>query len=146
MKTGQLSTEYLVILGVVVVIALIVITVLGGFIDIGAGAGTQATKAYWQSADIGILSWNLVETGNSAIVVRNNQEYNIKVNKIGVGTDTITDDFTLPAGKTKTVTAALTCTKGDAYAYQVYFEYDDVKHGITGLNFTGTKNLEGTCN
>ncbi|MBU0761533.1 MAG: class III signal peptide-containing protein [Candidatus Altiarchaeota archaeon] len=147
MKKGQLSTEYLVILGVVVILALIVISVLGGFIDIGAGASSNAAKAYWGSADIGLTNWQVAETGDSSFAVRNNMDYTITVKKMSVGGVSTTSAFTLPAGKSQTVTiASIGCTKGSPYSYLVYFEYDDAQHSITDLNYTGAKNIEGTCN
>ncbi len=147
---GQLSTEYLVILAVVVIVALIVVTVLGGFIDIGGGASSQASRAYWRGADIGILNWKVSPTGtDSDFVLRNNLDYTIEVTEMTVGGETVIsgsgDTVTLPPGNSQTVSADIdACTSG-AYSLAVSITYDDVQHGITDLKFDGVKNLEGTC-
>jgi uncharacterized protein (UPF0333 family) len=148
-EKGQLSTEYLVILAVVVVIALIVVTVLGGFVDIGGGASSQASKAYWRSADIALVNWKVSPSGTASdFVIRNNLDYSIKITSMTVGTTNIVSgsNVTLSAGKTSTITAtAAFCTSGNAYSLPVTVTYDDVQHGITGMQFQGVKNLEGTC-
>ena len=148
-KKGQLSTEYLVILAVVVIVALIVVTVLGGFIDIGGGASSQASKAYWRGADIGILNWKIVPSGaDSDFVVRNNMDYTIKITQMDIGTGDIIggNNVTVVAGKSATITEDINvCTSGSAYSLPVSVTYDDVQHGITGLKFDGVKNIEGSC-
>jgi len=147
MRKGQLSTEYLVILAVVVIVSLIVVTVLGGFIDIGGGATSQAAKAYWRGADVGILNWR-VANGTSEFVLRNNQDYRIKLTDMRIGGVDVpaANDIILNVGKTATVshTTGL-CIPGRAYSLNVSFTYDDVDHSINNLKFDGTKNLDGTC-
>ncbi|MFH1403727.1 MAG: hypothetical protein ABIH11_05600 [Candidatus Altiarchaeota archaeon] len=146
---GQLSTEYLVILAVVVIVALIVVTVLGGFIDIGTGAGAQAAKGYWRSADIGILNWKVSSTaGGSEFMVRNNLDYRIEISDVSVDGASVHSTATvLTAGQSKkfTLTGTLCSAAGDQYAMPVKFTYKDVDNDISGLTFTGTKNIEGNC-
>jgi len=149
---GQLSTEYLVILAVVVIVALIVVTVLGGFIDIGGGAATQASKAYWRGSDLGLLNWQVVASGTSTFVVRNNQDYTVKITQMSVGGDnllagTTSSYVTIVAGKSATLTGTLPspCTAGQSYSLPVVFTYNDADHNINGLTFTGVKNIEGIC-
>jgi len=150
MRKGQLSTEYLVILAVVVVVALIVVTVLGGFIDLGGGASATASKAYWRSADIGMTTWRMVPApALSTFVIRNNQDFTLQVNEMTVATASVIgagEAVTLSPGKTATITSAVSgCTAGNAYNMEVAFQYNDVTHGINNIEFTGIKNIEGTC-
>ncbi|MFH1055375.1 MAG: hypothetical protein V1744_04705 [Candidatus Altiarchaeota archaeon] len=147
---GQLSTEYLVILAVVVIVALIVVTVLGGFIDIGGGASSQASKAYWRGSDIGMLNWNMKPSGASSdFVLRNNLDYTIKVTQMTVGDQTVIGDgganVTITPGKTSVVSKDINACVSGPYSLAVSFTYDDVQHGINGIEFDGVKNLEGTC-
>ena len=145
---GQLSTEYLVILAVVVIIALIVVTVLSGFIDIGGGASAQASRAYWRGADIGLVNWKISKSGtDSEFVVRNNLDYSIKITEMKVGgADIIAgDNVTIVPGKTSTVAQDINVCSGGSYSLPVSVTYDDVQHSINGLKFDGVKNLEGTC-
>ncbi len=151
MDKGQLSTEYLVILAVVVIVALIVVTVLGGFIDIGAGAGIQASKSYWRGAEMGILNWKVVESGVSYFTIRNNQDYTIVISSMTVGNPgvvvTEAANLVLLVGKTETVKRDLgsACVADQPYALEVAFVFDDRDNAITGIEFTGTKKIEGIC-
>ncbi len=49
-KKGQGSTEYLVALVVVLVIAVIAIALLGGFTPFGTQTTIEQSQAYWQGA------------------------------------------------------------------------------------------------
>ncbi|MFH1403728.1 MAG: hypothetical protein ABIH11_05605 [Candidatus Altiarchaeota archaeon] len=147
---GQLSTEYLVILAVVVVIALIVVTVLGGFIDIGSGAGSKASKAYWRGADIGILNWRMSSTGDSRFTLRNNMDYSIKMDSMTVEGNQVSGavDKIIEPGATINVNGDMTalCVKaGDTYSVGIVFQFDDKDHSIDDLTFKGLKKLEGSC-
>ncbi len=156
MDKGQLSTEYLVILAVVVIVALIVVTVLGGFIDIGAGAGVQASKSYWRGADIGLLNWKVALAGSSSyFTVRNNLDYTIQITSFTVDGVTVIGggggmvSLTLNPGQSRTVNQDIsTCAAGSAgspYAAAVSVIYTDVDHTIADLKFDGVKKIEGTC-
>ena len=53
---GQAATEYLIILAVVVIIALIVVGVLGAFPALSSGITKQQSEAYWINAEGCLLS------------------------------------------------------------------------------------------
>jgi hypothetical protein len=144
---AQASTEYLVILAVVIIVALVVVAVLGGFIDIGRGAGEQAGKTYWRSADIGLMDWVMDNSGADTLAVRNNLDYKINVTAISVGgTNVDVTDLELDSGETGTQTGAWSnCTTGSSYSLPVIFTYDNTEYNITGKTFAGIKNIEGTC-
>lgn len=145
-RKGQASVEYLVILAVVLIIALVVVAALGGFIDIGRQAGPQASKTYWRTAEIGLLDWAISSTGDDTLVIKNNMDYRINVTEVTVGTSNQTVGQTLMPGESKTVANAwVTCTSGDAFAYKVTVEYDNIEYNITGKSFTGAKEIEGDC-
>jgi hypothetical protein len=141
---GQASTEYLVILAVVIIIALVVVAVLGGFIDIGTGATQQSAKAYWRTADIGIVDWSQ-NTTNFTAVVRNNQDYRVSLTKMNVSGTADTTAVTLIQGGKATKTFAMACTAGSSYSYTVAFTYDNLDSSITGKTFTGTQKVVGKC-
>lgn len=73
-KNGQTATEYLVILAVAIIIALIVIGVLGGILGIGGNSKNNAADIYWQSSDLGVVGFNIRAgtLGNDSIKIRNN--------------------------------------------------------------------------
>lgn len=141
---GQASTEYLVILAVVIIIALVVVAVLGGFIDIGTGASQQSSKAYWRTADVGIVDWSQTNTTFTA-VVRNNQDYRISIKNITVGSASDATPVTLSPGSTASKSVTIACTAGSSYSYTVSFIYDNLDYSITDKTFTGTQKVVGSC-
>jgi len=146
-KKGQASIEYLVILAVVIIVALVVVAVLGGFIDIGRGSSLQAAKTYWRGAEIGLMDWKISGT-TATLVVRNNQDYKIKITNAtitGLAGATYAGS-TIPPGGTATLTATVpSCTAGTSYSYTIAFYYNNTEQGINDKVFTGARAIEGTC-
>lgn len=90
-KKSQTATEYLVILAVVIVIALIVVGVLGGIPSIGGGAGSSAQKAAAISGKIGVSSVVTTLYGTT-FTLRNNQATTIQLTNISIdGEDCYSD-------------------------------------------------------
>ncbi|MFC2154645.1 hypothetical protein ACFLRC_04120 [Candidatus Altiarchaeota archaeon] len=144
---GQASTEYLVILAVVIVVALVVVAVLGGFIDIGRSSSDAAAKTYWRGADIGVLDWVIVGgTGDDTMVFRNNLDYTIEITDVSVGgnAEDITD-ITLKPGESSASTEDFydSGTQNSTYTLEVIVTYTNVDHSITGKTFTGVRNIVG---
>ena len=147
-KKGQASIEYLVILAVVIIVALVVVAVLGGFIDIGRGSSVQAAKTYWRGAEIGIMDWKVSGT-TATLVIRNNQDYKIKITNAtlnGAGAATY-GGATIQAGGTATLSASglPSCAAGTPYSYTVIFYYNNTENNINDKTFTGARSIEGTC-
>ena len=146
-KKGQASIEYLVILAVVIIVALVVVAVLGGFIDIGRGSSIQAAKVYWRGAEIGILDWKISGT-TATLAVRNNQDYTIKITNATidpVGAATY-DGASIQPGGTDILTATVpSCSAGTSYSYKVTFYYNNTDYGINDKVFTGARDIEGNC-
>ncbi|MGM5484010.1 MAG: DUF1566 domain-containing protein [Nanobdellota archaeon] len=82
-KKTQTATEYLIILAVVIVIALIVVGVLGGIPSIGGGAGKSASNAEMLTADIGITNYHVNST-NALIIIRNNKARIVNVDSVSI--------------------------------------------------------------
>jgi len=158
-KSGQSSTEYLVILAVVVIIALAVVGVLGGFPTLTKGVSTKDSLAYWQSGDIGVERPYLSTSTNSTIVLRNNQNFGITITAVafnGATAHNATNSnlpATLSPGQTVTVlvTANTTnpCNGGTAgsstFSPSVRINYYDTSSSANTYQFTGAKPLVGTC-
>lgn len=141
---AQASTEYLVILAVVIIVALVVVAVLGGFIDIGRGTGVQASKSYWRGAEIGLMDWEMSAAGSDTLVIRNNQDYTINVSAVSVGGTSVAMDIELQPGETSTQTGAWSsCTSGNSYSSAVIVTYGNKEYSVYGKTFTGSKNIEG---
>lgn len=155
-KKGQTATEYLIILAVVIVIALIVVGVLGGIPSIGGGAKSNSVNSYWKTAKIGIDSISVYDRADDAIVnitFRNNLPQSIKITSVTLTdssghTNTTTANSIVTAGGTSAnymmnvTSAGLDAT--DSYAFDLEVGYTDIDTSAT-YTFTGDGNkLEGT--
>lgn len=89
MKKSQTATEYLIILAVVIIIALIVIGVLGGIPGVGSGIRSNADRTFWRTSQIAIDSLALSPDGSGSVILRNNLPHNIQITNLSLqsGTD-----------------------------------------------------------
>lgn len=159
-KRGQTATEYLIILAVVIVIALIVVGVLGGIPSIGGGAKSNTVSSYWRTSQIGVVSMSVAAAtdsstadANGSISLRNNKAGTITITGITLtdvssGTaDSNTTDVVLAAGQQGTLTftnLSNSGTSGETFTYTVSINYTDSATGAAYIfDGDGTK-LEGT--
>ncbi|MFH1443012.1 MAG: hypothetical protein ABIG96_03170 [Candidatus Micrarchaeota archaeon] len=142
---AQAAVEYLMILAVVIIIALVVVGVLGGFPTLTSGISEKESAAYWTTADVGIVR-AIIDDTNTQMVLRNNKNFAIKDLTVTVGgTAGTTQSVTLQPGETTglIVAAVKLCTPG-SYSFPISITYDDATYGTT-YTFTGAKPLVGTC-
>jgi hypothetical protein len=151
-RKGQTSVEYLVILAIAIVIAVVAVGVLSGFIKIGTATTYKKKGAiYWKSADIGIMDWEIYpEATTSYLVLQNNKEYQIHIDWMSTdaGSTTIDVDQTLLPGDTylwSSDTSAINCTTGGSYSFELSFQYDNLEHSVNNKQFTGTEKMAGDC-
>lgn len=165
MKKGQTATEYLIILAVVIIIALIVVGVLSGIPSIGGGAKANSLSSYWKTSKLGVDSISVgagdvpegagtFSNASGFIVLRNNFPFTITVNNV-----TLTDissqnvDFNdtqtvLAAGQTGTFSYSNLSNsgqEGERFTYGLLVTYSDTETSNTRYTFSGDgNNLEGT--
>ncbi|MDO8339994.1 MAG: hypothetical protein Q7T16_05035 [Candidatus Burarchaeum sp.] len=145
---GQAATEYLIILSVVVIIALIVVGVLGAFPAISGTVTRQQSEAYWQNAEIGIMPNYRLSGSTAELTVKNNKGFAIRLTGIkfdGRG-DVAGSAVLLSPGSSvdMMVQGILLCTAGQQFGHAVSIMYEDQ---VTGrqFTFTGATQLTGTC-
>jgi hypothetical protein len=152
-RRGQTSVEYLVLLAIAIVIAVVAVGVLSGFIKIGTST-TYSKKGtiYWKATEIGVVDFQIYATGptqNSTLVLQNNKEYLIRVNWVSIdnGATTYTIDKTLLPGDTYKWVGLMpfNCTSGGSYSYPLTFNYDNLEHNLQNKQFTGVEKLAGAC-
>jgi uncharacterized protein (UPF0333 family) len=152
-KKGQASVEYLVLLAIAIVIAVVAVGVLAGFIRIGT-ATTYKKKGgvYWKSAEIGIMDWEVYQTTaaqNSTLVIQNNKEYQVLVDWLSVdgGTTTYVVNKALLPGDTYKWQGVkpFNCSSGGGYSYTITFQYDNLEHLVLDKKFTGVEKMAGAC-
>jgi uncharacterized protein (UPF0333 family) len=148
MSKGQVSTEYLVILAVVLVVALVVVYLVGGFSSLGAGSLQTQSQNYWGSmSPLSIITVKAASTNMSLEIVNNDlQQLTLTSITIG-GTSVFSTATTFNSGQDTIVTVTLPATCG---AQGSPFTYNNVvllytKGGITGIAEAGTKPLVGKC-
>jgi len=158
MRRGQAAIEYLIILAVVVIIALIVIGVIGGFPGMTRGISERDSAAYWAGADVGITRYYVngsADAVSSQLVIRNNRLFTVNVTSITfeggsnlINASSEDTGFLVTPGSAVLVVANFTggsaCTKGQSFSKNVVILYKDATYGVA-YTFTGEKPLVGTC-
>ena len=133
---GQGATEYLVILAVVLIIALVAISILGVFPGMASDAKITQSATYWrgQARPISILASSFSKTGNGNITVSNNDAIgalhvtNMTFNSDDGTTGSLGASFWISPGSQTTVqinTVAISKNDGDPYAFTVIIHYND---------------------
>jgi len=145
---AQTSTEYLIILAIVIIIALVVVGVMGGIPSLGGQTSSRTGEAYWAQTDIGIISYKIdaAALDDDQFVIKNNKRFTIKITDMQVNSVDITEatDVTLSPGESTTLTAAVgSGTAGNSFSYAVSATYDDEDNGITGFAMSPSENLNG---
>src|SRR3989338_2259412 len=143
---GQGATEYLVLLAVVLMIALVSIALLGFFPGLAGDAKKTQSDSYWKSSrPFGILEHS--QSGATlTMLVQNNDPDMRTISSMGAGTAGNTSvSTTLNGGEKKViaVTQGSACTSGLVYEYNVSITYNSAD--ITGQRQIGTKPIIGKC-
>jgi len=86
-RNGQVATEYLVLLAVVLIVALISVALLGFFPGMAADAQATQSKIYWSSATpIAIVEWDVkywsASLSTPYLRVKNTGVYPIRITKL----------------------------------------------------------------
>ncbi len=148
MSKGQVSTEYLVILAVVLVVALIVVFLVGGFAGIGTGTVETASKNYWAGASPFAVKTVKVSGTDMDLEVQNSDLEKLTITDVTVeGASVYSTTTSFNSGESKVLNASIATTCGAAGDA---FTYDDVvitytKGSITDLKQVGAKPFVGSC-
>ncbi len=152
-KKAQTATEYMIILAIVIIIALITAAVLGQIPSIGGGARARSSTAFWQSSEIGIVAYSVADDSNNddlIMKIRNNRKDAITM------TDVKMDDISVYSistvigpGETRTITnesvGNICNNAGDSFTFEIDITYTDDETGQV-FSFTGSGlKLEGKC-
>ncbi|MFH1751271.1 MAG: hypothetical protein ABH863_06325 [Candidatus Micrarchaeota archaeon] len=143
---AQAAVEYLMILAVVIIIALVVVGVLGGFPTLASGISEKESAAYWTTTDVGIVRQVWTAAGMS-MVLRNNKNFAITVTGVNIAgsTNGVVLDQTLQPGETTgLISIDTTACSGTTYTKMISIDYDDATY-TTSYAFSGAKSLVGTC-
>ena len=148
-KHGQGATEYLVLLAVVLIVALVSVALLGFFPGMAADAKISESSSYWKGArPFAIIDSTINATGGGGVLTIESMEatgqYTITNLLIGTINSTNLTSTSFAPGEIKNVYMTTpgfgTNTAGALYEYNVTITYN-TPGGITGVKQYGTKNL-----
>ena len=147
-KKGQVSTEYLVILAIVLVVALVVVYLVGGFA--GMGAGTMETQSQQAWATAAPFSITILKQSGTILEmeIQNNDVDTLILTDISMdGALVYSTPTTFASGSKQVINATMTTSCGSTGASftheNVIITYD--KGGISGKTEVGTRSLMGRC-
>jgi len=149
---GQGATEYLVLLAVVLIIALVAISLLGFFPGLALDARKTQSDPYWKAAlPFGILEHAYSgSAGNITMVLQNNGGERLTIINITVGTVTLNVSsanysavFSGGEKKVYTISGMGTCTAGSSYEFPINITYNSTD--IPYQRQLGTKPIVGKC-
>lgn len=147
-KKAQVSTEYLIILAVVLVIALIVVALVGGMSPVSSGVSESQSKNYWQGvAPVAISSWKYSGTSLD-LTLQNMGGSKVSITQISIGGSAVySTNTSLSVGETKTVTATMGSACGSVGSS---FDLQNVsitytKDGVANIIEKGDKSIVGKC-
>ncbi len=147
---GQGSTEYLVILAVVLVVALIVIGLLGQFTGFGSAGLEQQSKAYWQGTSPFSILNAKVTNESVQLEVMNKLSQKLTLQSIQFDANDINTSLvnvTFAPGQDRVIsgTSYTPCgAAGSIYQVDAVLITYDVG-GVLGQTQVGDKALYGKC-
>jgi hypothetical protein len=147
MFKGQGATEYLVLLAVVLIVALVSVALLGFFPGMASDARITQSESYWRSArPFSIVDASINATGGATLAIQNKEasgQYTITNILMGTINSTGLAATAFAPGETKNVYMTTpgfgTNTVGAVYEYNVTITYNTPS--ISGLKQYGTKGL-----
>lgn len=145
---GQGSTEYLVILAVVLIVALVVIGLLGEMTGFGMEGLRQQSENYWQGASPFSIVTIKVQGDNVDMEVKNQRTQRLNLTAIYFDGESLgVGSHYFAPGETKLLTGDLdnfSCTMGQPYEFtNVTIRYNQGR--VSGITQTGDKPLLGKC-
>ncbi|MCD6227180.1 class III signal peptide-containing protein [Candidatus Micrarchaeota archaeon] len=150
---GQGATEYLVLLGVVLIVALVAIALLGFFPGLSSNTKETQARSYWSGVASPFQITDYSYSGTTLTInVRNTRSERLTIGNITVndGSSTVTftpsspDDVIGPGGSmTYSITGMTSCASGDSFEVDVDIKYA-TRNGIVNVEH-GSKPLVGKC-
>jgi hypothetical protein len=148
---AQGTTEYLIILAVVIVIALIVVSIMGWMPGMGATITEKQSSTYWASlSPLAITSYAVFSDGSIQFAVRNSSMQTQTLSAIYLNDENAlkAGSVTIQPASTSTVYGYVTnsanrCTAGTTFTYNVKLKYGS--QYLQNKSLIGEKPLVGEC-
>lgn len=153
-KKGQATIEYLVLLAVAIIIALVIFAFMGWIPGFAGSLKERQVKLYWASQyPIQIREYKFESSGNLTMLVQNVADYQITITSVNTtstyGNGTVSNGIVLP-GQTTTISTNLSsgCTTGQAYeisGISIHYQIKTDGANMGDMVETGDRPLVGTC-
>ncbi|NYZ74545.1 hypothetical protein H0O00_05355 [Candidatus Micrarchaeota archaeon] len=145
---GQVSTEYLVVLAIILVVGLVVVYLIGGFAGMGgSNLETESMQAWGTAAPFAITNWK--QTGSTLqMELRNNDINTLTLTGISMDNAVVySANTTFTSGEKRLISVTTSTSCG---ATGTRFVHDNVlitynKGMITGNTERGLKPIIGKC-
>jgi len=139
---AQASTEYLVILAIVIIIALVAANALGKFPSLGAGTSSRVSSSYWRTADLAVVAYRVDTNGSAEVVVKNNMPGSVRLVGFELGgVELVSAPVSLRPGQSATLSGSVG-PGSDGYAFNVTASYYDANR-MGPFVFSGEEKLVG---
>lgn len=152
--TGQGSTEYVIILGLVLIIATISMLVMGFFSGFSESSEVLESQSYWQNAatPFALIDWKFASTPPKLFVMVQNRassqlnltSLNITTRAINFSVESGTPNILQPGGRAEVIyTASSNCDPNKVYEAEVTIRY--ATQSIANLTQNALKPLMLRC-
>ena len=132
---AQGSSEYLILLAVVLIVAMVAIALIGGFVDLGAGSMETQSKQYWMGSARPFSAIDYSQQNDTFIVsLKNMEPTRVMVTAVTIGGDSYSHNVSFNGGATKTVNVNMSRVC-DTESYD-FFEYNVI------INYTTTNGVQ----
>ena len=151
---GQGATEYLVLLAVVLIVAMVAIALLGFFPGMSYDAKKSEADSYWQSARPFEIRQHAQAGDNLTLVVSNVASDQLELTNLSVAgggaVGSVDPSLYLSGGQTASISLlgmnASCPSSGTVYEYSINFTYDGTgDNAIAGQKQYGAKTIIGKC-
>jgi hypothetical protein len=124
--SAQLTTEYLILLILFIVVAFLLVTAFSEYLDMGRTASRGKSVSYWRTKPLALITWVVREDGYARFVVKNNEGGAVNLTSFRVdGAEFITEPVYLPFGGKAEVGGFVGNGTGQ-YSLKVEYEYENV--------------------
>jgi len=149
-KKGQATIEYLVLLAVAIIIALVIFAFMGWIPGFAGSLKERQVKLYWASQfPLQIREYRLSNTTGLTLQLQNVADYEIAITGMNtsIGSSANSSDGKLLPGQSKIVNfSGITCpTAGEPYELSDISINYNIVNGIQDMKETGDRPLVGIC-
>src|SRR3989338_6418050 len=145
-RKGHGATEYLIILAIVIIIALIVAGVLGFIPGLGGTASSRTSETFWSARDVALIDPVFSAGGNDRVTVKNNRVNAVTLTTVSIDGQNFAAGQTVGAGGSVTLSGAfIACTAGQTVSYAVSIAYTDTTTSGAYTDTGSGNTFDGTC-